>query len=293
MASLHSSSSTARTASATSASSTTTPRRRLVTVLALTAATGVALAGSLVGASPAHAAEGDGWVRVGHLSPDTKSVDVTLTSLAGGQVVMDLDDVTFGQVSPYQALTPGTYVVSMTAADAPADAKPVITTNVTVDSGQPITALAYGPNDDLETRVVKDDLTPPTDGQAKVRLFQAATVSKTVSVATTTGTTIASKASFGSASGYAEVAAGPWSLDLTGQKVTGTSDVDLAAGSINTLFVLDNSTGGITIVPVVDSAATAQAPVGGVQTGGGYLAEHPQKSESKGLWATVLGWFGV
>jgi len=280
-------STTARTASSTS------PRRRLATVLALTAATGVALVGSLVGASPAHAAEGDGWVRVGHLSPDTKSVDVTLTSLAGGQVVMDLDDVTFGQVSPYQALTPGTYVVSMTAADAPADAAPVITTNVTVDTGQPITALAYGPNDDLQTRVVKDDLTPPADGQAKVRLFQAATVSKTVSVETTTGTTIASGASFGSASGYAEVAAGPWSLDLTGSKVTGTGDVDLAAGSVNTLFVLDNSTGGLTVVPVVDSAATAQAPVGGVQTGGGYLAEHPAQDEPVGFWATVRGWFGA
>jgi len=94
-------------------------RRRLATVLALTAATGVALAGALVGTSPAHAADGDGWVRVGHLSPDTKAVDVTLTSLKGGQVVMDLDDVTYGQVSPYQALAAGTYVVSMTAADRP------------------------------------------------------------------------------------------------------------------------------------------------------------------------------
>ncbi|MBF4601371.1 DUF4397 domain-containing protein [Frigoribacterium sp. VKM Ac-1396] len=268
-------------------------RRRLAAVLALTAAAGVALAGSLVGVSPANAADGDGWVRVGHLSPDTKAVDVTLTSLKGGQVVMDLDDVTYGQVSPYQALPAGTYVVSMTAADAPTAAKPVITSNITVDSGQPITAVAYGPNDDLKTQVFKDDLTAPAEGQAKVRLVQAANVSKTVTVATSTGTTIAEDAPFGSASGYAQVAAGPWTLDLTGQKVSGTSDVDLAAGSINTLFVLDNSTGGITIVPVVDSAATAQAPVGGVQTGGGYLAEHPQKSESKGLWATVLGWFGV
>jgi hypothetical protein len=291
MASLHRT--TAGTASPATALTSPAPRRRLLTVAALTVATGVALAGSLVGASPARAAEGDGWVRVGHLSPDTKSVDVTLTSLAGGQVVMDLDDVTFGQVSPYTALTPGTYVVSMTAADAPAATAPVITSNVTVDSGQPITALAYGPNDDLETRVIKDDLTPPTDGQAKVRLFQAATVSKTVSVATTTGTTIASKASFGSASAYAEVAAGPWSLDLTGQEVTGTGDVDLAAGSITTLFVLDNATGGLTVVPVVDSAASAQAPVGGVQTGGGYLAEHPATDEPVGFWATVRSWFGA
>ncbi|KPG88474.1 DUF4397 domain-containing protein [Frigoribacterium sp. RIT-PI-h] len=270
-----------------------TRRRRLATVLALTAATGVALAGALVGTSPAHAADGDGWVRVGHLSPDTKAVDVTLTSLKGGQGVMALDDVTYGQVSPSRARAAGTSVVARTAADAPASAKPVIAANVPGGSGQPITAVAYGPNDDLETQVFKDDRTPPADGQAKVRLVQAANVSKTVTVATSTGTTIAEKAPFGSASGYAQVAAGPWALDLTGQKVTGTSDVDLTAGSTNTRCVLDNSTGGLTVVPVVASAATAQAPVGGVQTGGGYLAEHPQKSEPKGLWATVLGWFGV
>ena len=57
--------------------------------------------------------------------------------------------------------------------------------------------------------------------------------------------------------------------------------------------MLDNATGGLTVVPVVDSAATAEAPVGGVQTGGGYLAEHPRTSEATSPWATVLGWFGV
>ena len=280
----------------------TPSRRRLAAPLALAAAAAVALAGSLVAASPAQAADGDGWVRVGHLSPDTKAVDVTLTSLSGGQVVMDLDDVTYGQVSAYQALPAGTYVVSMTAADSPARTKPVITTNVTVDSGQPITTVAYGPNDDLRTQVFKDDLTAPSDGQAKVRLVQAATVSDEVSVATTTGTTIAADAPFGSASQYAQVAAGPWQLSLTGDDVTGSGSVDLAAGSISTLFVLDDSDGGLTVVPVVDSAATAQAPVGGVQTGGGWVAEHRSADatadaadgdQPRGFWATVLGWFGA
>jgi hypothetical protein len=268
--------------------------RRLTTVLALGVATTAAVAAAVVGASPAQAADGDGWVRVGHLSPDTKSVDVTLTSLKGGQVVMDLDDVTYGQVSPYEALPTGTYVVSMTSADAPAgDAEPIISTNVTVESGQPLTALAYGPNDDLQTEVLTDDLTAPAPGEAKLRLVQAANVTDTVDVATTTGTTIAADARFGSATGYASVDAGPWTLELTGDDVEGSADVDLAAGSVNTLFVLDNSSGGLTVVPVVDSASTAETPQGGVQTGGGYLAEHPSDeapSETRGgFWASVLG----
>ncbi|MBD8703140.1 MULTISPECIES: DUF4397 domain-containing protein [unclassified Frigoribacterium] len=270
-------------------------RRRLTAALALGVAATAAVAASVVGVSPAQAAEGDGWVRVGHLSPDTKSVDVTLTSIKGGQVVMDLDDVTYGQVSPYEALPAGTYVVSMTAADAPA-AEPVISTNVTVESGQPITALAYGENDDLRTEVFTDDLTAPAPGEAKLRLVQAANVTDTVDVATSTGTTIASDAPFGSASGYASVDAGPWTLDLTGDDVEGSADVDLAAGSVNTLFVLDNSTGGLTVVPVVDSASTAETPQGGVQTGGGYLAEHPAdeaSSETRGFWASVLGFLRI
>ncbi|ROS59543.1 uncharacterized protein DUF4397 [Frigoribacterium sp. PhB160] len=271
----------------------TSGRRRLTTTLALTAATVAAVAAALVGGAPAHAAEGDGWVRVGHLSPDTKAVDVTLTALSGGQVVMDLDDVTYGQVSPYQALPSGTYIVSMTAADATTNMAPVISANVNVESGQPVTVVAYGQSDQLRTQVFKDDLTAPAAGQAKIRLVQAATVTKTVDVATSTGTTIADGATFGSATGYASVAAGPWDLELTGDSVDGSAKVDLAAGSISTLFVLDNSTGGLTVVPVVDSAATAQTPVGGVQTGGGYLAEHPSDEADTGFWATVRGWFGI
>ncbi|WP_423923339.1 DUF4397 domain-containing protein [Frigoribacterium sp. 2-23] len=286
-------------APATSTASTTTRRPRGLVLLGLVIALFTALAASLVGASPVHAADGDGWVRVGHLSPDTKSVDVTLTSVSGGQVVMDLDDVTYGQVSPYQALPAGTYVVSMTSNGAGASAVPVISTNVTVKSGEPITVVAYGPAKSIKTQVFNDDLTAPADGQAKIRLVQAANVSKTVTVATTTGTTIAEKAAFGSASGYASVAAGPWSLKLTGTSVNGTADVNLAAGSITTLFVLDNSTGGLTVVPVVDSAATAATPVGGVQTGGGYLAEHPgadqeaQTATPSGFWGPLLGLLGL
>ena len=48
--------------------------------------------------------------------------------------------------------------------------------------------------------------------------------------------------------------------------------MDVAAGSVTTLFVLDTADGGLTILPILDSAAAAVVPVGGVQTGGGWLA---------------------
>ncbi len=261
--------------------------RRLVVGFVVVAVVLVASIGALVGgASSARAAgSGEGWVRVGHLSPDTKAVDVTLTSLAGGQVVYKLDDVTYGQVSPYRELPDGTYAVAMRASGASASAKPVVSASITVATGKPITVVAYGKNDALKTTVFQDDLTKPAAGDARIRLVQAATVSKSVSIETSTGTPIATNAPFGSASGYASVKAGTWHVDLTGKskKVTSSATVSLASGSITTLFVLDNASGGITITPVVDSAATTTTPVGGVQTGGGYEATHPKLDLTSGF----------
>lgn len=262
--------------------------KRLVIGIALVVAALLAVGATLLGGSaPAASAAGSatGWVRVGHLSPDTKSVDVRLTSFAGGQVVYELDNVTYGQVSPYKQLPTGTYAVAMTAAGASKTAKPIVSASITVATGKPITVVAYGKNDNLKTTVFEDDLTKPTAGQSRIRLVQAATVSKSVSVKTSTGTTIASDAPYGSASGYAQVVAGKWTLDLAGKskKTASTASVNLASGSINTLFVLDNSKGGITVVPVVDSAATTTTPVGGVQTGGGYEATHPELAITGGF----------
>ncbi len=250
-------------------------------VLGIVVCLSVVLAGAIgLFAGPsanAATAPGNGWVRVGHLSPDTKSVDVRLTKFSGGQTVYELDNVTYGQVSPYKQLPAGRYAVSMTAAGAAATSKPIIGASITVAAGKPITVVAYGKNDALKTTVFEDDLTPAAANSSRVRLVQAATVSKTVDVQTSTGTVIAKDASYGSASGYAAVGSGSWTLDLTGRdkNTEGTAKLQLASGSINTLFVLDNSKGGITVVPVVDSAATQATPKGGVQTGGGYEALHP------------------
>jgi len=269
-----------------------TPARRLALVGAAAVAAAALAAAPLV-AAPASAAPTaeEGWVRVGHFSPDTKAVDVTLTAVAGGQVVMDLDDVVFGQVSPYAELPAGTYTVAMTPSGTEG-AKPVLSASVTVEQDQPSTVAAYGRSSDLQTRVFQDDLRSPDAGQAKLRLVQVANVADEVDVTTSTGTPIAKDAAFGSATQYAQVAAGPWTIDIEGDDVSGSADVDLAAGTVSTVFVVDNSTGGITAVPVTDSAATAATPVGGVQTGGGALAADDDERPS-GAWDRVLAFLGL
>ncbi|MEN0102847.1 MAG: DUF4397 domain-containing protein [Curtobacterium sp.] len=246
-------------------------QRHRVAVVGALAATLVAATVGLAAPQSASAATDTGWLRVGHLSPDTKGVDVELSSLSGGKKVFELDDVTYGQVSKYQTLAAGTYVLSMRASDAP-DSTPVISTDVTVQGGNASTVVAYGKNKSLKTAAFTDDLQQPGDGKSKLRLVQAATTAKKVDVTTSTGTKIATDAAFGSASQYATVDSGKWDLDLSGGGQTGSADIDLAGNTVSTLFVLDDSKGDLTVVPVTDAAATAATPTGGVQTGGGGTA---------------------
>jgi hypothetical protein len=248
-----------------------TRRRRTLIGSIASAASVLLVAAGIAMASPANAATSDGWIRVGHLSPNTKGVDVSLTALSGGSAVFSLDDVTYGQVSPYKELAAGTYVLAMRASDAPSST-PVVSTDVTVTAGKASTVVAYGLNSDLKTAAFTDDLTQPGDGKASLRLVQAATTAKQVDVSTTTGTVVAKNASFGSATKYATVDAGSWDLKLTGGGASASANVDLKSNTVSTLFVLDNSAGDLTIVPVTDSAATASTPKGGVQTGGGGTA---------------------
>lgn len=233
--------------------------------MAAPAATGAAVA-------PTAAGDSMGWLRLGHLSPDTKSVDVRVSALSGGSTVFELNGVKYGDVSTYQSLPAGSYTVSMVPAGSSGSGVPVITQTVSIDADTATTVAAYGPTADLQVRAFEDDLTEPGSGAARIRLIQASTITSEVDVTTTTGAAIAEGAKAGSATGYAEIPAGDWTLDLEGKGVSDTAEVSVAPGSVTTLFVLDTSNGGLTILPVLDSASVGAAPDGGVDTGGGFSA---------------------
>ncbi|MBC7760625.1 MAG: DUF4397 domain-containing protein [Candidatus Saccharibacteria bacterium] len=213
-----------------------------------------------------------GWLRVAHLSPDTKSVDVRVTALMGGASVYDLDSVKYGAVSSYRSMPAGVYTIAMVPAGSKSSAKPMLSASVAVVAGKAATVAAYGLNKKLTLKVFTDDLSTPAAGQARIRLIQASTRTSSIDVKTATGISIAENAKSGTATGYAEVAPGPWVLTLTGKNVRSIEPVTLANGSVTTLLVLDTTGGGLFVRPIVDSAAVGAAPVGGVQTGGGFLA---------------------
>jgi len=246
-------------------------------VAAIAAAITLAAPSAAVGAQPnvaraATAAEEVGWLRLGHFSPDTAEVDVRLTALSGGTVVFELSDVGYGDLSPYQSLGEGTYTVNMNPAGSDDWSTVAISDTVTVRPSAASTVAAYGPTATLQLQAFDDDLTAPSAGNARIRLIQLSTVTPTVDVATSTGVSIAEDALAGSATAYTEVPAGSWTMTLTGEGVTGSATVDLESGSVYTLFVLDTADGGLTILPIHDSAAAAVVPIGGVDTGGGWLS---------------------
>jgi len=240
----------------------------------------VAVLCALVPAAAHAVGTGTGWLRLGHLSPDTKAVDVEVTA-PDGTTVLELDGVRYGDVSPYSAIQPGTYTVSMVPAGSSATTAPVISADIEVPATSAMTVVAYGPSTDLEVKAVSDDLAAPSDGNGRIRLFQASTITDSVDVETSTGMPIAKDAASGTVTDYAEVPAGSWTLELTGGAATASTAVDVAAGSVSTLFVLDTADGGLTILPIVDSADVGRSPDGGVQTGGGGTAP-------RGSWWTVV-----
>jgi hypothetical protein len=249
--------------------------RSLISAAALVAVVtiGATATPALAAPAAAPAATGSvGWLRIAHLSPDTRSVDVRVTALMGGASVYTLDNVKYGAVSSYKAMPTGVYTIAMVPAGSKSTANPMLSASVSVVDGNASTVAAYGPNKKLKLKVFSDDLSTPAAGQARIRLIQASVRTPSIDVKTATGISIAENAKSGTATGYAEVAAGPWALTLTGKNVESIDPVTLANGSVTTLLVLDTTGGGLTVRSIVDSAAVGAVPVGGVQTGGGFLA---------------------
>lgn len=252
---------------------TITGAARAARAAALVAATAVISLG--LGAAPAIAATpDDGWLRVGHLSPDTAAVDVRIAPASGDQTALELDDVAYGVVSSYAALPAGDYELTMVPAGSPADSAPAVSADVTVTAGQASTVAAYGLNAELQTTAFVDDLTGPAAGDARIRIIQASTTVPSVDVTTTTGAAIATDAASGTATAYASVPYGDWDLVVTTPDAASyDASVSVAPGTVNTLFVLDNASGGLTVLPVLDSSAAGDAPDGSIETGGGALRD--------------------
>jgi len=240
--------------------------RRLAGATAVAALVGLALS-----ATPASAAAGEGYVRLAHLSPDTPAVDVYLMSDDNKVKEQTFPGVAYGAMSNYLRLPAGSYSVAMRKAGAAASTKPVLTTQVTVETGAAYTVAGVGRYADLGLRVLKDDLRLPNANEAKVRVIQASVKAPVLDVSGKSGATIADGVAFATTTAYKQVNPGKWTVKVqpSGGGVVSELPCTLGAGNVYSLLVLDDKNGGLKPELHIDAARQGAMPEGGVATGAG------------------------
>jgi hypothetical protein len=260
--------------------------------LAGVAALIAAAAGLVFAGSPAGAVASPSYVRLAHLSPDTPKVDVYMTSYTRPDWKCLLKGVGYGAVSPYQRVQPDRYAVSMRPAGAPASSPPVLSTNVDAAAGKAYTVAGVGPYAALGLTVLNDDLTLPGSGKSSVRVINGSARAKTVSVTAQDGPTVTNGVAFAKSTPYSQVQAGTWTLQVksTSQPdMETTSAVNLSAGDVYSLVVLDAADGGLTLATHSDAVSAAVTPSGSIETGGGGTA-----GPDLPVWAPVgVGAIGI
>ena len=264
------------------------PQRRATTVVGVVLTVLVVLLLSARGAAAA-TVPGDAWVRAAHLVPGLEAMQVTARPAAGGDTVVLAADAGYGDVAPYQRLAPGNYAVELRPAGAALTTAPVLSATLDAKAGAAYTLAGLGSLSSPRLASLQDDLTPPAPGMVNVRLLPAASSAAQVTVSAENGPVIAQDAVFGQPTSYASVPAGTWTLKAAANGVApATTKVDLAAGGVYTLAVVDGQ-GGLGVQVVTDAAGAATMPVGGAQTGGGGMAGALDAGPSRAPWVVGLG----
>jgi hypothetical protein len=233
-------------------------------------------------ASAASASTGVGYLRLAHLSPNTPAVDVYLYSFGDPSAMAVLHHVAYGEVSPYESVASGEYTVAMRAAGASSSAKPVLSTTVDVVSGRAYTVAGMGPLSGLRLQVIQDSLAMVRN-ETLVRVIQASMHATSVTV-TAGSTTLGSDLNFTTVTPYKAVSPGTVTVSAVGGSEHGSGTFTLAADTIYTMVVLDDS-GHLKITSLVDSSGSKITPQGGASTGFGGTAARPG--------APLLPWLGA
>ena len=262
--------------------------RRLVRLATITMLLGgaAALAAATSPAASAAPAAADGWIRIAHLSPQAPAMDMYVYPFGNPGRPLVLKDVSYGAVSAYMAVRPGQYTVAMRGFGAPASSKPALTASFMVSAGTAYTLAALGPDPGLRTEVLKDQMTTPP-GKAVVRVLQASLRQHLVTVSYGPDI-LARQLAFGAATSYAAVSPGAQTIRFAGAGQHTAMPVTLAAGSVHTIVVLDDSS-GLKADAVTDASGSQIMPKGAVSAGFGGTAPRPPASPVPWLVTIAAG----
>ena len=259
---------------------------RLATVTTLLGGTAALVAAASPAASAASAATPDGWIRIAHLSPQAPAMDMYVYPFGNPGRPLVLKDVTYGAVSAYMLVRPGQYTVAMRGFGAPASSKPALTTSFMVAAGAAYTLAALGPDPGLRTEVLKDQMTTPA-GEAAVRVLQASLKQHLVTVSYGPDI-LARQLAFGAATPYTAVPPGAQTVRFTAPGQHTATPVTLAAGTVHTIVVLDDSS-GLKVDAVTDAAGSQIMPKGAVPAGFGGTAPRPPANPAPWLVMIAAG----
>ncbi|MDQ3913506.1 MAG: DUF4397 domain-containing protein [Actinomycetota bacterium] len=206
---------------------------------------GLALLMALALAAPA-VAQGapEAQVRVAHLSPDAPNVDVSVN----GEPVAALQNVSYGTISPYLPLPAGSHRVTVYPAGD--TSQPVIDTPVDLTTGGAYTIGAVGLVSDgsLRAEAYQDDLTPPAQGDAKLRVVHAWSDAGPVDVVPAGGAPLVGGLQFPNASPYAQVPAGTYTLNVnaagTNTRAISVPNATVASGGVYSAFAVGTASAG-------------------------------------------------
>jgi len=195
-----------------------------------------------------------------------------------------LRDVSYGDVSAYLAVSPGQYSVAMRGFGAPASSPPALITSFMVTVGTPYTVAALGPDPGLRVEVLKDQMATPT-GKALVRVVQASLKEHRVTVSYGPDV-LAQHLAFGVATPYVAVAPGAQTVQFTASGEHAATSVRMAADTVHTIVVLDDSS-GLKVDALVDATGSQIMPKGGAAAGFGGTA--PRLPGNPAPWLLTIG----
>jgi len=262
-----------------------TPSLHAARLTRLIGACGLAfgLSGVLGLAAPAASASmGSGWLRLAPLSPNTPAVDVYLYSFGDPSAMVVLRHDSYGTVSTYKAVSSGEYTVALRTAGHAAGSKPVLSTTIDVIPGAAYTVAAMGPASGLRLQVLRDQL-KASPGDALVRVIQASMHQTSVTV-TAGNSVLGRNLNFTTVTSYRAVKPGDWAVHAVGKTEHGSGRLLVAAGSVYTVVVLDDS-GQLKITGLEDSVGSKVTPEGAASLGFGGTAPRPG--------APLLPWLGA
>jgi Domain of unknown function (DUF4397) len=245
------------------ASPTTRPRRTLAAGSGVLAFLLLAAA-LLVGPLPAGASIGT-LLRLAQLTPDLKGVELTASSVADPRKTVMISALGYGELSAYQAVEPGDYVIAVRPAGSTEPA--TVSRTLAVQPGAAYTVAAVSAKPDGGLAVYTDDLTPPPADRIRMRVINAAPPDPVLDVQP-----VAPGLPYGQASPYQEVAPGPMRLTVGPPGGTGSElSVTLVANQVVSVVL----TGGPRAMVVVDAGGPAVVPPGPVHAGFGGTAGRP------------------